>query len=69
MVYSINQEPNNDQNDTGSPDYVSAAIMAKVLEERSKERNLRNGNRVQQCQTCRRCVEQVDNHLQLIVID
>lgn len=44
MVYSVNSVPTTTQSETyssdisGAPDYVSAAIMAKVLEERSKER-------------------------------
>lgn len=63
MVYSI---PENESvsggsssstscnNKSGEADYVSAAIMAKVLEERSKERNLRSGYRSnQKCTQCR----------------
>lgn len=40
MVYSVNNVPRAlDSDDSENlPDYVSAAIMAKVLEERSKER-------------------------------
>lgn len=40
MVYSVNNVPRAlDSDDSQNlPDYVSAAIMAKVLEERSKER-------------------------------
>lgn len=60
MVYSVNKLPangteagNQAANGNTGPDYVSAAIMAKVLEERSKERNLKNGQRIQKCSTCR----------------
>jgi len=58
MVYSVNNGTScGDTSSSGdsppSPDYVSAAIMAKVLEERSKERNQRNGSRIQKCATCR----------------
>lgn len=41
MVYSVNNVPralDSDSDSQNFPDYVSAAIMAKVLEERSKER-------------------------------
>lgn len=41
MVYSVNNVPralDSDSDSQNLPDYVSAAIMAKVLEERSKER-------------------------------
>ncbi|RWS24844.1 tight junction-associated protein 1-like protein [Leptotrombidium deliense] len=58
MVYSINrsqqeQSQNNADVESGTPDYVSAAIVAKILEERSKERNLKNGTRYQKCFQCR----------------
>jgi len=58
MVYSVNKIAEEGDSENGGqpkngPDYVSAAIMAKVLEERSKERNLRGGSRVQKCSICR----------------
>ncbi|RWS12370.1 tight junction-associated protein 1-like protein, partial [Dinothrombium tinctorium] len=59
MVYSVNktQQGSNGTNSNSSncetPDYVSAAIMAKVLEERSKERSSKTGSRFQKCFQCR----------------
>lgn len=54
MVYSVSEEPSNhNQEQQFSPDYVSSAIMAKVLEERSKERQLRNGSKIAKCSNCR----------------
>lgn len=69
MVYSIekvNEEPTlpiatngNVQNESnGCPDYVSAAIMAKVLEERSKERKFRRSMKCFQCR--KRMKEYID---------
>lgn len=60
MVYSVSdvattvnsQEDNINGSDSVTPDYVSAAIMAKVLEERAKERTSR---RQYKCQLCQRC--------------
>lgn len=53
MVYSVNSVPralNDDCNNDSPnlPDYVSAAIMAKVLEERTKERL----DKQEQCRIC-----------------
>ncbi|KAI1309009.1 hypothetical protein HDE_00310 [Halotydeus destructor] len=59
MVYSINkvqQQPSASYATETAPkqaDYVSAAIMAKVLEERTKERNMKNTDRIQKCAACR----------------
>jgi len=70
MVYSIekvNEEEStlpiatngNLQNESnGCPDYVSAAIMAKVLEERSKERKYRRSMKCFQCR--KRMKEYID---------
>ncbi|KFM74089.1 Tight junction-associated protein 1, partial [Stegodyphus mimosarum] len=52
MVYSVNNVPralDNEADDSQNlPDYVSAAIMAKVLEERTKERSGRQDH----CKVC-----------------
>lgn len=65
MVYSVNKvndelkemQGGSSEKQNGGPDYVSAAIMAKILEERSKERLLKSGARFQKCSQCRqRCI-------------
>jgi hypothetical protein len=58
IIYSVNkipEEPTDSANQM--PDYVSAAIMAKILEERSKERALKSGSRYQKCYQCRKRCE------------
>jgi len=72
MVYSINEESSlpiatngNVQNDSnGCPDYVSAAIMAKVLEERSKERKYRRSMKCYQCRNRRAYIQYIDDETQ-----
>lgn len=58
MVYSVNKIKDDDREPCNSEsDYVSVAIMAKVLEERAKERHLRSNSSYQKCYQCRnRCV-------------
>lgn len=51
MVYSVNNVPralDSNSDSQNLPDYVSAAIMAKVLEERSKERS----EKQEHCRVC-----------------
>ena len=74
MVYSINRvdeesspitsngQPSNESN--GCPDYVSAAIMAKVLEERDKERRYRKSQKCHQCRNRRAYVQYIDDETQ-----
>lgn len=61
MVYSVNKVDEETKesggNQSNGPDHVSAAIIAKILEERSKERLLKSGSRYQKCHQCRqRCI-------------
>ncbi|XP_074600804.1 uncharacterized protein LOC141854869 isoform X2 [Brevipalpus obovatus] len=59
MVYSVNkvEDDNIKEHNNECPDYVSAAIMAKVLEERAKERSMKFNTGHQKCYQCRkRCV-------------
>ncbi|GFW98522.1 tight junction-associated protein 1 [Trichonephila clavipes] len=69
MVYSVNNVPQALENNTSSassdniPDYVSAAILAKVLEERTKERL----DKQEQCRMCwyrRHCLDYRDKTTQ-----
>ncbi|GFY61031.1 tight junction-associated protein 1 [Trichonephila inaurata madagascariensis] len=69
MVYSVNNVPQALENNTSSsssdniPDYVSAAILAKVLEERTKERL----DKQEQCRICwyrRHCLDHRDKTTQ-----
>lgn len=70
MVYSVNKYPEESPQSPNAVihngnDYVSAAIMAKVLEERSKERL--NGKHLMKCHQCRNrraYVEYVDQETQ-----
>ena len=74
MFYSVNkvsdeslpltsngQSPNEAN---GCPDYVSAAIMAKVLEERDKERRYRKTQKCHQCRNRRAYVQYIDDETQ-----
>lgn len=74
MVYSVNKvseeslpltyngQSQSDSN--GSPDYVSAAIMAKVLEERDKERRYMKTQKCNQCRNRRAYVQYIDDQTQ-----
>ncbi|XP_022250443.1 uncharacterized protein LOC106466671 isoform X3 [Limulus polyphemus] len=73
MVYSVNKIPDNGtvkQKETtlgiseSSPDYVSAAIMAKVLEERAKERNAKKQFICMACKFKKQCVYYQDKETQ-----
>ncbi|CAG2177803.1 unnamed protein product [Oppiella nova] len=71
MVYSINEESlpvtngANAQNDNNvCPDYVSAAIMAKVLEERDKERRHKKYQKCHHCRNRRAYVQYIDDETQ-----
>ena len=74
MVYSINRiseeslplanSGHNQNESNGCPDYVSAAIMAKVLEERDKERRYRKSQKCHQCRNRRAYVQYIDDETQ-----
>ncbi|CAG2103397.1 unnamed protein product [Medioppia subpectinata] len=72
MVYSINKineetlPVNNGSNaqSNESIDYVSAAIMAKVFEERDKERRYRKYQKCHQCRNRRAYVQYIDDETQ-----
>ncbi|XP_054154130.1 uncharacterized protein LOC128952720 [Oppia nitens] len=76
MFYSVNKtneeslplsnnKLNNHQNESnGCPDYVSAAIMAKVLEERDKERRFKKTQKCHQCRNRRAFIQYIDEETQ-----